>query len=552
MKERQQSTTKSFAVLGTASILVKILGLIYIPFQRHILGDYGDGVVAGGYTIFTLLFSVSNAGLPNSISKLVSEQTARGNHRAASKILKCSYVLLFILGAATSVFMLLGARFLANDCLHQPKAYWMMVFLSPTLLFTSVSCALRGYFQGRQRMVPVAVSQVLEQLLNSVFTVVFAALLIKYGVEFGAAGTTVGTPVGAMGAAMFLAIIFFGIWGTKRKKEAAHSSSVYPEPGAGEIYRTLIRYSLPAIISSVAANASNLIDANQIQPRLIAAGLSSGAATSLYGVYSYQYQRLFTVAIAFSTALVTSIIPAVSSASAVGDFKLMKHRINDGYKALYLVTIPSIAGLTFLANPILSFIFFSVKTGGSDLVVFGTWTGILMVIQFVQSGVLIALGRPVISSSNLIAGMIVKFILNYFLIAIPGINIKGAIISTAVGWVIAIVLNQYAIKNAVNIKTYYFRMAVKPFVASVVMGGFCYGLFTALDKILVLLVHVHLVANDIAVSLTVIAGIVVYFTVMVVIGGVTRQDISRLPMGGRILTLLLHFPLLRRKLNRSR
>ena len=277
------------------------------------------------------------------------------------------------------------------------------------------------------------------------------------------------------------------------------------------------------------------------------AGYSYHNANVLYGTYSYQYQRLFTLAIAFSTALVTAMIPAISSALAIGDNKLLKHRINESYKAIYIVTIPSIAGITFLAHPIISLIWFDLKAGGSDLVAFGAWTAILMTIQYVQTSILIAMGKPVIASVNQIIGMAVKVLLNYVLIAIPSINIRGAIIGTAVGWLIAIILNQHAIRPIFTFKIYFIRLMFKPAVVSVVMGVCCYLVYNGVAKLLFLIMQEnvpYLLLSDIALFVAVVAGIIIYFTLMIKIKGVTKNDIVRLPMGGRIYRLATKIPFL--------
>lgn len=543
---KKQSTSKSFAILGTASIVVKVLAIIYLPFQTMILGEYGNGIVAKGYNIFTFLFSLSNAGLPNAISKLVAEQTAHGNFKAANKILKCAYMVLLVMGVVVALFMALGAKAIAG-WIDQPDAYLMLLTLAPTLIFTSVSCALRGYFQGRQNMVPVAFSQVLEQILNSVLTVLFAWLLIRYGTAAGAAGTTIGTIVGALGAAAFLCYVFFVLSGRHIKHEIRNTAPELPQPKTSDVYKEIMKYSFPAIINTVATCAVGLIDTFNCTRRLEAAHYTQEAATKLFGLYSYQYQRLFTLAIAFSTALVTSMIPAISEAIALRDHKLIKHRISESYKAIYLITIPSIAGITFLAQPLITLVFVH-HNAGADLVMFGTWTAIFMTIQYVQSGVLIAAGKPMAPSINLIIGMAVKVALNYILIAIPAINIRGAIIGTAVGWVIAMVLNQISIDKSFRFRIYYIRMMIKPAFASVIMGIICMLFYKGVYFVIHSVIHQYVVVSDITVIMAIALGGTVYFGVMILIGGVKKNDIQRLPMGGKIYRIAVRVPMLRARL----
>lgn len=549
----KNSSSKGFAVLGAASFVVKILAIIYIPFQTWIMGSYGNGIVAKGYSVFTFLFSLSNAGLPNAISKLVAEEVAKKNFKAANKILKCSYWVLLGLGMAVALVMLFGARTLAAWC-DQPDIYLMLMMLAPTLIFTSVSCALRGYFQGRQNMVPVAVSQIIEQVLNTVLTVLFEYLLVRYGntvnhengLIWGAAGSGLATVIAALGAVVFLCYIYFGASKAKRKKEIGNTPSDLAMPSDRVIYRKILHYSLPAILNTIATCAASLIDNRATQP-LRAAGFTEKAATSLFGVYSYQYNRSIILATIFVNALVTTMIPAVSEALALHDEKLVKHRVNRSYKAIYLVTIPSIAGITFLAQPLITLIC-PTDPIGADLVMLGAWTTIFLTIQSVQTGALIAAGKPTMPSISLIIGMAVKILLNHVLIAIPWLNIKGAIIATSVGYLIAILLNHSQIKQTFRFKTYHIRMMIKPIFASLVMGVACLATFKLFDLFFLLFIHSKTLSSDISIMIAVVVGIGVYFAVMVLTNAVKKSDITGLPMGSKMYRLICKVPALREKL----
>ncbi|HEX3012051.1 MAG TPA: polysaccharide biosynthesis protein [Syntrophomonadaceae bacterium] len=540
----KQSTSKSFVILGIANIIVRMLAIVYLPFQAYILGYYGNGVAALGYNIWTFLFSLSNAGLPNAISKMVAEQTATGNFRAAEKILKCAYFVLLIFGIIVALFMALGSKFIATTILGVNDAYLMLLTISPTLIFTSISCALRGYYQGRQNMAPVAVSNVIEQFLNSIFTVVFAWLLIKYGLKYGVAGTAIGTFVGAIGAAGFLCFLFFHLMGKQRKREVDNTSPDLPQIPSRQIYGELLKYSLPAILNTIAVCASPLIDSANCISRLQAAHFSYNAATSLFGIYSYQFQRLFMLALSFSTALVTSIIPSISEALALENYRLVKYRISESYRAIYLVTIPSILGITFLAQPLITLVFYK-QNNGADLVIMGTWTAIFMAIMYVQSGVLIARGKPITPSVNLIIGMAIKILLNYILIAIPSINIMGAVIGTGVGYLIAVVLNQIAIWRSFKFNIPIIRMMIRPTFASVIMGAICLVFYQGVFKGVQYFAHAnsqhtaYYVINDITVLIAVLLGAGVYYAAMILIGGISKDDILRLPMGTKIFRITI-------------
>ena len=547
--KQQQTTTKGFAILGITNVICKVLAIIYLPLQTIILTEHGNGIVSSGYIVFFFIYSLTNAGLNTAISKLVAEQDALGNYKGSLKILKNAFVVLISLGVFFAVMLATFAHPIAN-AFSNKDSYLMLIMLAPTFIFTSVSCALRGYFQGRRNMMPTAVSQIIEQFLNSVLTVVFAWLLMSYGgIIYGAAGTTIGTSVGALGAAIFLVYIFKSS-SKQRRYEIKNSHYVGAQLTDRAIYKEILKYSLPALLATVAFSSSSIIDGLTSINRLLV-GNPKIDANTVWGIYSYQFQRMFTLAVAFVTAISTAIIPAISAAHVTNDIKMLRSKIRDCYKAIFFITIPSIAGLTFLAQPILTLVFFS-HDKGSDLIILGTWTAIFLVIMNVQMAILIGIGKPLIAPVNLILGMIIKFVLNYALIAQPNIGIYGAIIGTLIGWVIACLLNQFVINLNFSKRVPYMHMLIMPSIVSVVMGVcaiIIYNIFNAFTR---MFIHSTIFCNDISVIIAIAGAACIYGALMIMLRGINTKDILRLPMGSKLFKIIGKVPFLKKELERQR
>lgn len=546
--KQQQTTTKGFAILGVTNVLCKVLAIIYLPLQTLILHNNGNGIVSTGYVIYFFIYSLTNAGLNTSISKLVAEQDAVGNYEGSLRILRNAFVVLISLGVFFAVILAAFAHPIAN-AFDNKDAYLMLIMLSPTFIFTSVSCALRGFYQGRRNMMPTAVSQIIEQLLNSVLTVVFAGLLVKYGLIYGAAGTTVGTSVGALGAAIFL-IYLFKSSSKQRKYEIKISQYNGPQLTDGDIYKEIVKYSIPALLGTIAFSASSIIDGLTSVGRLLVAGYSlngNNGANALWGIYSNQYQRMFTLAVAFVTAISTAIIPAISAAHATNDIKMLRSKIRDCYKAIFFITVPSIAGLTFLAHPILTMVFLK-NNQGSDLIIFGTWIAIFLVIMNVQMAILIGIGKPLIAPINLILGMIIKYVLNYALIAVPQINIKGAIIGTLVGWVIACLLNQFVINLNLIKRVPYMHMLILPSIVSIIMGIGAMLIYNCSYALIHIFIASNMFCNDLSVIIAIAGAACIYGILMIKLHGINSNDILRLPMGKRLYRIINKLPFLKREL----
>jgi stage V sporulation protein B len=218
----KQSSSKGFTILSAASIITKLLGVLYVPIYTLILGNYGNGIYEQGYKIYQLVFVITNTGMPIALSKIISEQLASEKYSLSYRTLRISTVMLTVAGMVTSVLMALLAMPLAN-MMHSPEAYLTILALSPAMIFTAVGCIYRGYFQGRSNMVPTSISQIIEQAVNCAMTIIFAWLMYKYGVSiaavkgitdeveifkvaavYAAAGATVGTSAGALASTLYL------------------------------------------------------------------------------------------------------------------------------------------------------------------------------------------------------------------------------------------------------------------------------------------------------------------------------------------------------------
>ena len=80
-REKKQSFMGGVTVMAISTVFVKICGALYKIPLNNILGDEGLTHFNSAYNIYALLLSLSTAGLPLALSKLVSE--ANGGPRCA-------------------------------------------------------------------------------------------------------------------------------------------------------------------------------------------------------------------------------------------------------------------------------------------------------------------------------------------------------------------------------------------------------------------------------------------------------------------------------------
>lgn len=519
---KEQSTSRGFAILSAGTVLVKIISLLYIPMLRAILGDEGYGIFGAAYQVYVFVYVITNSGIPVAISKLVSELNAVGNYRDALRSFRLSRFMLMILGIAMSLLLVVMAGPLST-AVHYEKAYLSVMALAPAILFTSVASAYRGYFQGSKNMTPTAVSQVSEQVANTVFALIFSAFLMRYGLEVGCAGAPIGTSIGALISAGFLVYYFeknrkLGNVTGRKNETGVHRMST------GQLVRKIIYYSLPITICVGMTYAGNLVDLYNTKVRLMAGGFNDSQATILYG-YLVKYQQLLNVPIAIISSLAAAILPALSSAAALRDNVQLRDKINYSLRICFLVALPCAVGLGLLSDPIYGMLKFG---KGSFIMAYGSAVLILLSVMQIQSTILQGIGKLYIATLFSVTGIILKIATNYFMIAIPEINILGAVIGSMLGYAVPILLNQRIINRTLKGRIKLTSIAAKPAAASVFMGVFVFLTYSLLNLISTA-AGGNYIYDSLAVVISVIAGAYYYLFGLILTKGISSRDLAILP-----------------------
>lgn len=472
MMMKEQSTTKSFAILSIAGFLAKFMSLLYVPILTRVLGPNGMGMYFKVYDIFVFIYAVTNVGMQTAISKYIAELSAVGNYKDAVRTFKISRAFLLVVGTICTFIMMFGANFIAKSTGNPEIAYGLM-FLSPAILTTSVLATYKGYFQGRNQMKPVALASIIEQFANIVFSILFAIILIKYGAELGSAGGTIGTSIGAIIAVVYLMYIYY-VFKPDKEAKIKQDKNV-KRVNAKKIIKVLIAYGLPITLSSGLQNFGNVIDMANVNTRLLVAGFDTEQANIMYGLLG-QWRTLINIPMVFITSLCVALLPALSKAHVLKDKLAMKKNIKFALKTTYVISIPAAVGLTVLAKEVYKYMYG--KELGYQMMVVGAITIVLMAVVFVQNIVLQSINNFYFVVCTLVIGLVIKYFSNYILVANPVINIYGAVIGFIVYFAIVLLLNNTQIVRVTKIKIKHRILIIKPLLASLYMSlGICIARF---------------------------------------------------------------------------
>lgn len=517
---KEQSVSRGFAILSLASIIAKILSLLYVPILTRIIGDEGMGIYAKTYEVFVFVYALTNVGLQTAISKYVSELNAEGNYKDSIRAFKISRTILLVIGTAFTLLVMFYADFIAN-AFKAPGMGYSLMCLAPTVMITSVYVTYKGYFQGRSQAVPIAISTVIEQVVNVVLSLACAMFLIKYSVQLGAAGGTIGSSIGALVAAIYL-IYIYNIYGAEKEAKKKQNPNTKRVSGK-HILRMLIKYGLPITLSTGLQNLGNLIDAFTISNRLLVAGFTLDQANVVYGLLTARYKTLMNVPMILITSLGYMALPAISRAFAIKDKLEVKNRINFSLRITYIISIPAAFGLAILSKEIYRAIF--PNTEGYMIMAIGALAIPLMGIVLIQNVILQSVSQFYYVIMTLIIGMIVKVGMNYYLVADPSINIYGAVISAMIAFMISLILNHIRMRRKLKMHIFITKLLFKPLIASLYMA---IGIFIA-KYLFGIIVDIN-TANSLLIMPIVlfiaIIGVFLYIHALIYLGGLRKRDIE--------------------------
>ncbi|MEA5057673.1 MAG: polysaccharide biosynthesis protein [Anaerotignum propionicum] len=534
--KRKTSFVKQAAILATASILVRFLGFVYRVPLTNMIGDSGNGIYSAGYYIYTFLLILSSAGLPAAISKMVSERLALKEYRNAHKVFQSALIVSGTLGLIFAVLLAVFAQEVANFS-NAPEGYYCILTLSPTIFVVGIMSAFRGYFQGMNTMVPTAISQIIEQVFNAFFSVYLAYLFLSYGVPtgqknipLGAAGGTMGTGIGAVAGLLVILFSYLLIRPTiKKKVKRCHQAN---EESRKDTILQLLKTAWPIIAGTAVFSITNLIDMKMVMHILENTGHTHENALLLYGQLSGKYVTLTTLPVSISTALATAALPSIASSVKLKEFKQVRRKMNLTFRLSMIISVPAAVGIGVLGDPIIQLLFPNAKEGGTLLMV-GAVSILFLALCQTATGILQGIGHIKIPVIGAVLGAIVKIILNYVLIAIPQLNVLGAVLSTTGCYLVAGVFDVIMLSRITAVKFDMMGTFLKPIAGSTVMGIASLAIYH--------IVNMLYPSNTLATLTSILFAVGIYGLVMLLIGGITEEDLRSLPMGTKLIGILRRF-----------
>ena len=448
---RKSSFVNGALITTIGIIITKILGVLYvIPFHA-IIGEAGGALYGYAYTIYLFFMSLSSAGIPLAISRIVSEYQTLGYYNIKKRAFVLGKRIALILGIISFMIITLFAPTLAKAVMGDvvggntiKDITFVIRVIGTAILIVPILSIYRGYFEGHRFMSAPSISQVLEQLVR-VLLIIFGSLVsIKYfnlDLTTSVGVALFGATLGALVSYIYLVDKLF-----KNKSKFDIKIRDVNEPYISDkvIIKKIFIYAFPFIMIDIFKSLYNYIDMFTVVKGLVDyAKYSAVEAETVYSILSTWGAKFNMIVLSISTGVVVSLIPNLTESIVKKDNKQVNKKIVQALSILLYLTVPVTFGISFLSEAIWT-LFYGESLYGSSILSYYIFVGLFTSLFTTAVTVLQTLKDYKAVFISLVVGVLIKLILNisllrgFMLINLP--PYYGVITASILGYLVSFII----------------------------------------------------------------------------------------------------------------
>ncbi len=499
-----KSYIKNTLILSLCLILSKMIGAVYKIFLSNILGSQGIGIYQLIYPVYALVLVVITGGMPTYISQRVAYFRARGLKKEIAKLIKNCFVLCLCLGIAfASIIVVFGGQIAKIQ--GSSFAYLGYVIVGVSIVFSAISCVIKGYFVGIENVTPNAIGGIFENLCKFGFGLLFAYMLQDYGLAYSVAGACLGILISEL-------VSFFYLLARYNKNKLKQESYVSYK-AIKSIFFQFMPISLASIILPVSACIDSFLVVN-----LLAQTMAIRQATSLFGIATGMISPLVNFPVVLCSTIATAFLPALTY--AIEQKRDTKEMIGGTYFSIWFFSLPCAIGLFILAPLVIQVCFPAIESSyvtiATMYLAISCFNIVLLSTIQVSCSLLNSINKFYLPFFCQLIGLLVKFSLFIPLVLFTNLGIISLSVSSLVSNVIICFL-------IVILDKKYFDMSFSHLKFFVPLLGCCAMAFVvlSLNRTFVFNKYIKLVS-------LVGIGAMIYFFVCVLFRAVKIQEIKNI------------------------
>ncbi len=423
---------KSTILLIIGGFITKIISMFIKIVLARLIGTEGMGLYMLISPTFTLLMAVASLGFPVAISKLVAEET-KNNKNLVFSILPIS----LIINLSIMLLLLFFGTFISNNLLNEPRSYYALVCIGFVLPFISISSILRGYFFGKQNMVPHIISNITEDIIRLICLIVGIPMFIGFGLEYAVAFVVLTNVISELTS--ILVLFFFLPKNFKITKKDL-------KPNKGNI-KDVFNIGIPTTMSRLIGSIGFFFEPIILTYALIKSGYSNSFIVNEYGIINGFIMPLILIPSFFTMAISQALIPNISKSYSRGHYKYSYNKVKLAIFLSLLIGIP--ATIIFELVPEIPMQFIYNTTEGIEYIKVLAPICLFHYIQSPLTASLQAMGKAKEAMNGTLIGTFVR-IISLFIFCNMHIGLWGLIWSSALNMIVVTVHQYLHVRKALK------------------------------------------------------------------------------------------------------
>lgn len=519
MSKQTEKFVKGAFILTIAGLLGKLISIFYKIPLTNLVGETGVGYYETVFPIYALLTSAALVGIPNTISKIISQSWSQGRYKQGHRYFIYGLWLSILMGVILTSILLFGQGLIIKAFGWDDNYRFVLYGFAISPVFVGVTGAIKGYFQGMQKMAPSAIGQLLENIMKVLIGIGLVIILLDLGqpLQIATAGAAVGASFGFIASAIYMVLKY-----RKMSEEIRHHLSLDTSKQDDESMKVIVKYllkmAIPITIVAAAYSIMRFVDSATLYRGLARAGWSVEEVGMMVGRLG-KVLSVINVPLTISVAVSASVVPAISSSHALHQEEELEHKVNVGLRLALLFSLPAMTGIFVLASPILKLLFPRTPEGSELLQLYAIGLVFMILSQTIAS-MLQGIAKHQFALYALGIAATIKFVMHLILLP-QGFGVSVAVYSTIMFYGVFFLLCYVRLKQVVNYKLDIRNVFIKPLISSVMMGLVVKATYTVIMSLLD--------SNALATLSSVFVGMFVYLVGLVLLHGLYREDLSLLP-----------------------
>lgn|SRR5574344_1679803 len=431
---RKNKFITSTLILLIGGMIVKIFGFTIKIIYTRIIGSEGMAMYSLIAPTLALIVTIAGFGMPLAISKLISEEKY-----LSKEVMSQALYLLLAINIIAMLVIIASSNFIANNLLNAPTIKVLLIGCALAMPNMGIACIFKGYFYGKQNMLPNTISNIIEQTIRLLFVIFVLPYFIKKSVLYGVLSFVLLTII-TEGASILTFLFLLPKHAKIYIKDLKFNK---------KISNNLLETSLPLVSGKIIGSIGFFLEPIILSNTMKYIGYDAAFFIKEYGIYNAYSLSLLLLPTFFIIALCTAIVPEISKYYAKNNIKMVKRRTKQALIISLLFGLFTTFFFFIKGNYLLKLIY-NTDLGENYLKILCLFF-IFYYLEAPLSSILQAINQGKFVMKLTTFGVILK-LTTMFLFTLLHIGIYGLIISEAINIIFIVVLSYKELKNIIKRK----------------------------------------------------------------------------------------------------